>query len=75
MIKVRIILEGYLKKKYFEVKDIEYYNPVKIFQVLEDAKISNADVYIIVKEGRIVNQDDLLTTSSEIKLIPVIGGG
>jgi len=75
MIKVRVTLEGYLKGKYFEVKEMEYSNPVKIEQVLKDAQISNVDVFIIVKEGCIVRQDYILTESSEIKLIPVIGGG
>ncbi|GAB4114073.1 MAG: hypothetical protein Kow00103_07110 [Candidatus Caldatribacteriota bacterium] len=75
MIKVRVILTGYLKNRYFEVKEMKYSNPIKISQVIEDAKISNADVYVVVKEGRVVKYDDLLTTSSEIKLIPVIGGG
>ncbi len=75
MIKVRVILTGYLKNRYFEVKEMKYSNPIKISQVIEDAKISNADVYIVVKDDRIVKLDDLITTSSAIKLIPVIGGG
>jgi len=46
MIKIEIILEGYLKNKYLiKTIDLTYSSPVKISKILKDAKFSSADVY------------------------------
>ena len=76
MIKIEIILEGYLKNKYLiKTREINYSSLVKISKVLEDAKISRADVFFIKVGDKIVKEDYLLTRSEEVKLFPVIGGG
>lgn len=76
MIKVKIIFKGYLKNKYLtEAIELNYEKPVKIHKILMDAKISLADVYIIKIGVSIVKRDYLLTRSSEVKLLPIIGGG
>ena len=74
--KISIILEGYLKYKYnSEILKLNYSNPVTIYKVLEDAKISSADVFFIKVGDLVVKEDYLLTKSNEVKLLPVIGGG
>ena len=75
MIKVKILLEGYLKNEYSKTMELNYSEPVRIFKILEDAKISTRDIFIIKIGDSIVKQDCLLTKSCEIKLIPIIGGG
>ena len=76
MIKVKIIFAGYLKNKYLtEAIELNYKKPVKIHKILRDAKVSLADVFIIKIGASIIKQDYLLTRSSEVKLLPVIGGG
>ncbi len=74
--KVIIKLEGYLKYKYpFNILELNYSEPVTIYRILEDAKISSADVFFIKTGDKIVKEDYLLTESAEVKLFPIIGGG
>jgi len=74
--KISIKLEGYLKYKYpSNILEQNYSKSVTIRQVLEDAKISLADVFFIKTEDKIVKEDYLLTKSNEVKLFPIIGGG
>lgn len=74
--KVSVILEGYLKYKYnSEILKLNYSNPVTIYKVLEDAKISSADVFFIKMGDKIVKEDYLLIKSVEVKLFPIIGEG
>ena len=74
--KITIKLEGYLKYKYPSNNlELNYSKPITIRQVLEDAKISLADVFFIKTGDKIVNEDYLLIKSNEVKLFPIIGGG
>ena len=74
--KIKIVLEGYLKYKYpSNSLELNYSKPITISQVLKDAKISSADVFFIKVGDLIVKEDFLLTKSNEIKLFPIIGGG
>ena len=74
--KISIKLEGYLKYKYpSNILELNYSKPVTINKILEDAKISSADVFFIKTEDKIVKEGYLLTKSNEVKLFPVIGGG
>ena len=74
--KISIKLEGYLKYKYpSNILEQNYSKSVTIRQVLEDAKISSADVFFIKTGDLIVKEDYLLTKSIEVKLFPIIGGG
>ena len=74
--KISIKLEGYLKYKYPSNNlELNYSKPITIRQVLEDAKISSADVFFIKVGDLIVKEDYLLTGSIEVKLFPIIGGG
>ncbi len=74
--KISIRLEGYLKYKYpSNILELNYSKPVTIYKILEDAKISSADVFFIKTGEKIVKEDHLLTKSTEVKLFPVIGGG
>ena len=74
--KISIILEGYLKYKYpSSILELDYSKSVTIRQVLEDAKISSADVFFIKVGDLIVKEDYLLIKSTEVKLFPIIGGG
>jgi hypothetical protein len=76
MMKISIILEGYLKYKYSSnILELNYSEPVTIYKILEDAKISSADVFFIKTRDKIVKEDYLLTESAEVKLFPIIGGG
>ncbi len=74
--KIIIKLEGYLKHKYpSNILELNYSKPVTIRQVLEDAKISSADVFFIKVGDLIVKEDYLLTKPNEAKLFSIIGGG
>jgi len=74
--KISIKLDGYLKYKYpSNSLELHYSKPVTICQVLQDIKISPADVFFIKVGDLIVKEDHLLTRSGEIKLFPIIGGG
>ena len=74
--KISIKLEGYLKYKYpSDILELNYSEPVTVYKILKDAKISLADVFFIKTENKIVKEDYLLTKSNEVKLFPVIGGG
>ena len=76
MMKITLILEGYLKYKYpSSIIELNYSKPVTIRQVLKDTKISSADVFFIKTGDKIVKEDYLLTKSNEVKLFPIIGGG
>jgi len=76
MIKIEIILEGYLKNKYLiNTIDLTYSIPVKISKILKDAKISSADVFFIKIEDSLVKEDYIIIKSCKIKLFPIIGGG
>jgi len=74
--KISIKLEGYLKYKYpSNILELNYSKSVTIRQVLEDAKISLADVFFIKVGDLIVKEDYLLTKPNEVKLFSIIGGG
>jgi hypothetical protein len=74
--KISINLEGYLKYKYpSSILELDYPKPVTIRQVLEDTKISSADIFFIKVGDLMVKEEYLLTKPSELKLFPVIGGG
>jgi len=74
--KISIKLEGYLKYKYPSNNlELNYSKPITIRQVLEDARISSADVFFIKTGDKIVKEDYLLTEPAEVKLFPIIGGG
>jgi len=74
--KISIVLEGYLKYKYLSnILEINYSEPVTVRKVLKDAKISSVDVFFIKTGDKIVKEDYLLTESTEIKLLSIIGGG
>ena len=74
--KISIKLEGYLKYKYSsDILELNYSKPVTIYKILEDAKISSADVFFIKTGDLIVKEDYLLTESAEVKLFSIIGGG
>ena len=74
--KISIKLEGYLKYKYpSNILELNYSKPVTIYKILEDTKISLADVFFIKTGDKIVKEDYLLTESAEVKLFPIIGGG
>ena len=74
--KISIVLEGYLKYKYpSNILELNYSKPVTIYKILEDARISSADVFFIKTGDKIVKEDCLLTKSTEVKLFPIIGGG
>ncbi|MDD5015706.1 MAG: hypothetical protein PHW73_11545 [Atribacterota bacterium] len=74
--KISIKLEGYLKYKYpSDILELDYPNPVTIYKILEDAKISSADVFFIKVGDSVVKEEYLLTKSIEVKLFPIIGGG
>ena len=74
--KISIKLEGYLKYKYPSNNlELNYSKPITIRQVLEDAKISLADVFFIKTGDKIVKEDYLLAESAEVKIFPIIGGG
>jgi len=74
--KISIKLEGYLKYKYpSSILELNYSQPVTIHQLLEDTKISSADIFFIKAGDLMVKEDYLLTQPGELKLFPVIGGG
>jgi sulfur carrier protein ThiS len=76
MMKISIKLEGYLKYKYpSDILELNYSEPVTVYKILKDAKISSADVFFIKVGDLIVKEDYLLTKSNGIKLFPIIGGG
>jgi hypothetical protein len=74
--KISIKLEGYLKYKYpSNILELNYAKPVTVGQVLKDTKISSADVFFMKIGDKLVKENDLLTESAEVKLLPIIGGG
>jgi len=74
--KISIKLEGYLKYKYpSDILELNYSEPVTVYKILKDAKISLADVFFIKTGDKIVKEDYLFTESAEVKLFPIIGGG
>jgi len=74
--KISIVLGGYLKYKYSSnILELNYSKPVIIYKILEDVKLSSADIFFIKVGDKIVKEDYLLTKSNEIKLFPIIGGG
>jgi len=76
MMKIEIILEGYLKNKYLiKTIDLTYSSPVKISKILKDAKISSAEVFFIKVEDSLVKENYIIRKSCKIKLFPIIGGG
>ena len=76
MVKINIVLGGYLKYKYSSNNlELNYSKTVTIYKILEDAKLSSADVFFIKVGDKIVKEDYLLTESAEVKLFPIIGGG
>lgn len=77
IMKISIVLEGYLKDKYSFSPPIELYysKAVTIHKILEEAKISSADVFFIKVEDSLVKEDYFVRKSCKIKLFPVIGGG
>jgi sulfur carrier protein ThiS len=76
MMKITLILEGYLKNKYSSsIIELNYPKPVTIFQVLKDAKINLGDVWLIKVGDSIVKKDYLLERSNEVKLFQIVAGG
>jgi sulfur carrier protein ThiS len=74
--KISIKLEGYLKHKYpSNILELNYSKAVTIRKILEEAKISSADVFFIKVEDLIVKEDYFIRKSCKIKLFPIIGGG
>jgi sulfur carrier protein ThiS len=74
--KISIKLEGYLKYKYpSNILELYYSKAVTIHKILEEAKISLADVFFIKVEDSIVKEDYFIRKSCKIKLFPIIGGG
>ncbi len=74
--KISIKLEGYLKYKYpSDILELNYSEPVTVYKILKDAKISLGDVFFIKTGDKIVKEDYLFTESAEVKLFPIIGGG
>jgi len=74
--KISIVLEGYLKYKYSSnILELNYSKPVTIYKILEDAKISSADVFFIKIEDSLVKENYIIRKSCKIKLFPIIGGG
>lgn len=74
--KISIVLEGYLKDKYsFSPIELNYSKAVTIHKILEEAKISPADVFFIKVEDSIVKENYFVRKSCKIKLFPIIGGG
>ena len=74
--KISIKLEGYLKHKYpSNILELNYSKAVTIRKILEEAKISSADVFFIKVEDSIVKEDYFIRKSCKIKLFPIIGGG
>jgi sulfur carrier protein ThiS len=74
--KISIKLEGYLKHKYpSNILELNYFKAVTIRKILEEAKISSADVFFIKVEDLIVKEDYFIRKSCKIKLFPIIGGG
>ena len=74
--KINIKLEGYLKYKYSSnILEINYSKPVTIYKILEDAKISSADVFFIKIEDSLVKENYIIRKSYKVKLFPIIGGG
>jgi len=74
--KISIVLEGYLKYKYnSDILELSYSKPVIIYKVLEDAKISSADIFFIKIEDLLVRENYIIRESCKIKLFPIIGGG
>jgi hypothetical protein len=74
--KISIKLEGYLKHKYpSNILELNYSKAVTIRKILEEAKISYADVFFIKVEDLIVKEDYFIRKSCKIKLFPIIGGG
>ena len=76
MIKVKLQFSSYFKNEYLSNNlELKYKNPVKLSEVLKDAKITSANVWLIKIGDSIVKEDFLLIKSSEIKLLPIIDGG
>ncbi len=76
MIKIELVLEGYLKNKFLTKNmELNYSSPIKISKVLKDAKISLADVFFIKIEDSLVKENYIIGKSCKIKLFPIIGGG
>jgi len=74
--KISIKLEGYLKYKYpSDILELNYSEPVTVYKILKDAKISLGDVFFVKTGDKIVKEDYLFTESAEVKLFPIIGGG
>ena len=73
--KISIVLEGYLKDKYsFSSIELNYSKAVTIHKILEEAKISSADVFFIVEDS-IEKEDYFIRKSCKIKLFSITGGG
>jgi len=76
MIKVKLKFSSYFKNQYLSNSiELEYKKPVKLSEVLKDAKITPANVWLIKIGDSIIKEDYLLIKSSEIKLLPISIGG
>ena len=75
--KITLKLESYyLKNKYpSSTIELDYFKPIPVRKVLEDAKISPTDMFFIKVGDSIVKVDYILTKSEEVKLFPVSVGG
>lgn len=76
MIKIKLVLKGYLKYKYLsDAIEISCNEPIKIYQILKNAKISLVEGIIAEVEGLIVDKKYIIRQSCVIKLFPIVGGG
>jgi len=75
--KITLKLESYyLKNKYpSSTIVLDYFKPMPVSKVLEDAKISPTDIFFIKVGDSIVKVDYILAKSEEVKLFPVSVGG
>ena len=76
MIKVKLQFSSYCKNEFLSNGiELKYKNPVKLLEVLKDAKITPANLWLIKIGDSIAKEDYQLNKSCEIKLLPIIGGG
>jgi hypothetical protein len=76
MIKVKLQFSSYCKNEFLSNSIVlKYKNPVKLLEVLKDAKITPANLWLIKIGDSIAKEDYQLTKSCEIKLLRIIGGG
>lgn len=76
MVKVKLRFSSCFQHEFLPNSiELKYENPVKLLKVLKDAKLTPANLWLIKIGDSVVKEDYLLIKSSEIKLLPIIGGG